>query len=102
MKENSIEFHCAKLTQKERDIAKYMSGYVFGTLYRRIRCSKQHKQILNMQSLSILLAGKSEVEDNDNEPDNIFVKAKNKVDYGWLPQKFLRCFCLSSHTLEPT
>ena len=25
-----------------------------------------------MQSLSILLAGKSEVEDNDNEPDNIF------------------------------
>ena len=55
-----------------------------------------------MQSLSILLAGKSEVEDNDNEPDNILVKAKNKVDYGWLPQKFLRCFCLSNHTLEPT
>ena len=77
-KENSIEFHCAKLTQKERGIAKYMSGYVFGTLYRRIRCSKQHKQILNMQSLSILLAGKSEVEDNDNEPDNILVKAKNR------------------------
>ena len=78
MKENSIEFHCAKLTQKERDIAKYMSGYVFGTLYRRIRCSKQHyKQILNMQSLSILLAGKSEVEDND-EPDNVLVKAKNR------------------------
>ena len=31
-----------------------------------------------MQSLSILLAGKSEVEDNDNEPDNILVKAKNR------------------------
>ena len=102
VKENSIEFHCAKLTQKECGIAKYMGGYVFGTLYRRICCSKQHKQILNMQSLSILLAGKSEVEDNDNEPDNILVKAKNRGGYGWLPQKFLRCFCLLSHTLEPT
>ena len=50
-------------------IEEYMSGYVFGTLYRRIPCPKQHKQIL--KSLSILLAGKSEVEDNDNEPDNI-------------------------------
>ena len=41
-----------------------------------------------MQSLSILLAGKSEVEDNDNEPDNILVKAKNSGLWLVTPEVF--------------
>ena len=44
-------------TEKESDIIKYLSGYVFGTIYRRIRLSKSAQSMLGFQSLSILLAG---------------------------------------------
>ena len=43
-------------TEKESDIIKYLSGYVFGTIYRRIRLSKSAQSMLGFQSLSILLA----------------------------------------------
>ena len=36
----------------------YLSGYVFGTAYRRIRSSKQWQNAISEQCMSILLAGK--------------------------------------------
>ena len=54
----------------EKTIAKYLSGYVFGTLYRRIRCSDHHRIIMNIQRLSILYAGKSEANETNTDAKN--------------------------------
>ena len=53
-------------TKKELNIISYLSGYVFGTFYRRIRTSKSSQSMFGYQSLQILLAGKSEIPSDDN------------------------------------
>ena len=64
---------------KERNIVNYLSGNVFATLYQRIRKSKQCNTISNVQSTSILLAGKCGGEDNNSLPDdNLLVVVKNR------------------------
>ena len=49
-----------KFSEKERSIIGYLSGYVFGTFYRRIRFSKssQSAGLYHEQCLSFLVAGK--------------------------------------------
>ena len=44
------------------NLIQYLCGYVFGTVYRRIRRPNNAKTMLGNQSLSILLAGKSALE----------------------------------------
>ena len=63
-------------TEKESDIIKYLSGYVFGTIYRRIRLSKSAQSMLGFQSLSILLAGK--VSSDESSDSNKFLCAKDR------------------------
>ena len=63
--ENEVAFQPAEFTLKDRNIVNYLRGYVFATLYRRIRKSKQC--ISNVHSTSILLAGKCG-EDNNIPP----------------------------------
>ena len=53
----SIELDTTTLSQKEREIVTYLSGYVVGTFYGRIRFSK-HKGIYQQQYLSLLMACK--------------------------------------------
>ena len=50
----------------KRDLASigYLSGYVFGTVYRRIRSSKQWQNAISEQCMSILLAGKISSSDD--------------------------------------
>ena len=56
---NNIEGTPAKdLNEKEKNIVTYLSGYVFGTLYRRIRMSKNQSDSTD-QYLSLLLSCKS-------------------------------------------
>ena len=63
-------------TEKESDIIKYLSGYVFGTIYRRIRLSKSAQSMLGFQRLSILLAGK--VSSDESSDSNKFLRAKDR------------------------
>ena len=50
----------ADLTEKEKDIIGYLSGYVFGTFSRRIRNSEKWNSPVNQQHLKILLNGKTD------------------------------------------
>ena len=63
-------------TEKESYIIKYLSGYVFGTIYRHIRLSKSAQSMLGFQSLSILLAGK--VSSDESSDSNKFLRAKDR------------------------
>ena len=75
---DTIDFNTeSQLTKKEKNIVSYLSGYVFGTLYRRIRCSKYHQSVLSTESLNILTAGKSNNDDEQIEND-ILIDAKNR------------------------
>ena len=54
-----------------------MSGYVFHTLYRRLRKAKYHNESSALR-MSILLAGKSTLSETDSSIDDIFIDAKNR------------------------
>ena len=59
-----------EFTPKEEDIIVYLGGYVFGTLYRRMRFSKMNKSMYHQQCLSILLAGKLTSSASDTNTEN--------------------------------
>ena len=66
------------LTEKEKNIICYLSGYVFGTYYRRLRFSKSCTQSLyHQQCLTILIAGKSSAEMQDLTEHKL-VNARNR------------------------
>ena len=67
-----VELNC-----KEKNIVTYLSGYVFGTLYRRLRRSKTYSEESSVQCLSLLAAGKSlsSVTSSDTE---VLVNIKNR------------------------
>ena len=46
------------LTDREKSIVSYLSGYVISTFFRRIRFSKQKKGVYYQQALSFLTACK--------------------------------------------
>ena len=54
------DISAADFNQKERDIICYLSGYVFGTLSRRIKNSKHWNSQVNEENVKVLLAGKTE------------------------------------------
>ena len=76
VKENVVEFKTPVYSQKEMSIIKYLSGYVFSTLYRRLRRSKSTQHLLGIQCLQLLLAGKSTLNEN-SELDKI-TRAKDR------------------------
>ena len=67
-----IELNC-----KEKNIVAYLSGYVFGTLYRRIRRSKTYSEESSVQCLSLLAAGKSLFSATSSDTE-ILVNIKNR------------------------
>eukprot|EP00794_Sanderia_malayensis_P002370 gene2370-2731_t len=80
VKEGDVAFsHPISFSSKEVNIIQYLSGYVFGTVYRRIRRSNATRSMLGVQSLSILLARKSALEmESSLSEKNIFTNAKNR------------------------
>ena len=70
VKESSVDKSDISYSPKV-SIIKYLSGYVFGTVYRRIRRSQLTRNMLSVQCLSILLAGKSSCDETDST--NVFV-----------------------------
>ena len=64
-------------SSREVNIIQYLCGYVFGTVYRRIRRSNSTRSMLGLRSVSILLAGKSALESSPSE-SNTFTNAKDR------------------------
>ena len=73
---SSVEFNKPTST-KEVNIVTYLSGYVFGIVYRRIRRCKSSQSMLIAQTFNILLTGESSLEDNSKENDAL-IRAKDK------------------------
>lgn len=69
-------FDVSVLTEKEKACIAYLSGYVFGTYYRRIRRSKQWNTALSQQYLSLLMAGKT--SDSAEQNGKSLIAAKNR------------------------
>ena len=70
-----------ELDGKERNIVKYLSGYVFHTSCRRLRKAKYHNESSALH-MSILLSGKSTIPETDSSTDDIFIDAKIVEVYG--------------------
>ena len=64
----------SSFSQKERDIVCYLSGYVFGTLSRKIRKCRNWSSKSSQQSLSILRAAKTE----ENHSDVVLVNVHDR------------------------
>ena len=77
VKDSLVEFPTPSYSIKEMTIIKYLSGYVFGTIYRRIRRSKSTQSMLGIQSLSILLSGKSSLQNSSADSD-LLIPAKDR------------------------
>lgn len=78
IKEGNVVFNDpVSFSPKEVNLIHYLSGYVFGTVYRRIRRSNCTRSMLGVQSLSILLAGKSSLDSSSSESSN-FINAKDR------------------------
>lgn len=53
-----FELENTDITEKDKEVISYLSGYVVGTLYHRLRFSKKAKGVHHEQCLSFLLACK--------------------------------------------
>ena len=62
-------------SDKERSIISYLGGYVFGTMYRKVRFSPE-KSDYQEQCLAFLLAGKC--SDADNLPEHKLVTSRDR------------------------
>ena len=49
VKENIVEFEIPVYSKKESSIVKYLSGYMFSTIYCCLRCSKSTQNVLGTQ-----------------------------------------------------
>ena len=89
-----------ELDGKERNIVKYLSGYVFHTLYRLLRKVKYHNESSALHT-SILLAGKSTLPETDSSTDDIFIDAKNRGGL-WkvIPQAMKICLVVEKQFRE--
>ena len=89
-----------QLDGKERNIVKYLSDYVFHTLYRCLRKAKYHNESSTLH-MSILLAGKSTLPETDSSTDDIFIDAKNRGGL-WkvIPQAMKICLVVEKQFRE--
>ena len=66
-----MEFSVPTYSTKENNIIQYVSGYVFSTIYGRLKFSKATQSMLGMQCLPLLLAGKSSLENSPTKNDSL-------------------------------
>ena len=77
----TFEFQNADLSQKDKEVISYLSGYVIATLYKRLRFSKKAKRMYHQQCLSLLKACKY-VDGSETDTSN--QKLINTKDRGGL------------------
>lgn len=71
-------FDDSSFNEKEKSIIAYLSGYVVGTLYRRIRFSKKNKEFYHYQALSYLMECKLVDGSETDTSHQKFVDIKNR------------------------
>ena len=67
-----------KFSDKERGVIAYLSGHVFGEIYKRIRKSKKWENLKHQQYLSLLDAGKASEQMIASNSDYNFTTTKNR------------------------
>ena len=82
VKDSCLQFSRAPFTDKELNIVKYLSGYVFSTFYRPLKYSKVSRSILGIQSTNLLMAGKMSVDDDSATDSDVFIRVRTEVAYG--------------------
>ena len=101
IKEGNLDFSvAANFSKKENNIISYLSGYVFSTFYRRIKSSKSCQSKFGFQSLSLLLARKSTLQDLSENDVLIYAKDRGGL-WRVIPQVFPD-ICHSRNTLSRT
>ena len=75
-KHENLSVELKEFDDKERSILKYISGYMFKTLYCRLRKSSRHQTDINISHMNIFLAGKADYESSSD--GDKFINAKNR------------------------
>ena len=88
----------SSFSAKEVDIIKYLAGYVFGTVYRRLRNNKYTRNMLGEQSLCVLLAGKTTVQ--DSAKGNTLTSAKNRGGLWIVSSEVFEIFAIVENTFR--
>ena len=70
------QYQASELDSREKNVVTYLSGYVFSTLYRRLRTSRSRND-LSAQYMSLLSSGKCS-EEAAVRDDETLVSAKNR------------------------
>ena len=97
LKNDVISCDTTFLNEKERAIVGYLSGYVSGTIYRRIRFSSKSGNEYNQQQyMSILLAGQS---DNDL-PEHKLVTTRNRSGLWKMKIEVINIFIMAESTFK--
>ena len=87
------------LNEKEKSIVYYLSGYVFSTIYKRLRYSK--KKLLAKKNedssfyLDILFAGKVTDTNSADEPEQKLVNARNRGGLWKVTKEVFDIFCIT-------
>ena len=91
VQDHAVEFSsCINFSKKEFSIIKYLGGYVFGTLYRRIKRSKHCQSQFSLQCIHLLTAGKSSCE---LDATNVLLRAKDRGGLWTVNAEVLEIFC---------
>ena len=97
LKNDVISCDATFLNEKERAIVGYLSGYVFGTMYRRIRFSSKSGNEYNQQYMSILLAGQS---DNDLPEHKLVTTTRNRSGLWEMKIEVINIFIMAESTFK--
>ncbi len=72
------KFDLATFSKKDIACIANLSGYVFSTFYRRVRNSRKWNTYRSQICLSLLLAGKSIIVDDESNTAHALVDARNR------------------------
>ena len=88
------KFDPASFSKKDIACNSYLSGYVFSTFYRRIRHSKRWNTHRSQMCLSLLLAGKSTIIDDESNTPHALIDARNRGGLWKMSSEVLRIFSI--------
>lgn len=88
------KFDPATFSKKDTACISYLSGYVFSTFYRRIRRSKRWNTHRSQMCLSLLLAGKSTIIDDESNTPHALIDARNRGGLWKMSSEVLNIFSI--------
>ena len=74
----TFKLETTEFTEKDKQIISYLSGYVIGTFYRRLRFNKKQKGLYHQKCLSLLMACKFVEGSESDISHHKFIDLKNR------------------------